>query len=386
MEGRTSLVIAHRLATVQRADQILVIDHGEIVERGTHEELLEKRGSMPICTRRSSCRWSGRSPSAARASGRLQRPLRRRAGAAGYLRTMVRDAHATHPWPSERVSIYDRERCAIRTHAVCRASTNVRLQSGMTNGDTRATCAQDLPVLIQGGMGVGVSDWRLARAVGQTGQMGVVSGTALDAVLARRLQLGDPSGEMRRALALHPWPEMVRRVLARWWRPDRIADGRPFAATPMPTVPLSPEQTDLLVCAAFCEITLAREGHSSPIGINLLEKVQLPTLPTLLGAMLAGVDVVLMGGGIPLAIPGILDALAKGESVAQHIDAIGATSAAPIYQRLDPAEIADGPMPGAAATALSGHRVHRRRRPRTAPPGKWQRGWLYPGAPPRRWT
>jgi ABC-type multidrug transport system fused ATPase/permease subunit len=44
MEGRTSLVIAHRLATVQRADEILVIDHGEIVERGTHEQLLEQQG------------------------------------------------------------------------------------------------------------------------------------------------------------------------------------------------------------------------------------------------------------------------------------------------------------------------------------------------------
>jgi ATP-binding cassette subfamily B multidrug efflux pump len=44
MEGRTSLVIAHRLATVQRADEILVIDHGEIVERGTHQELLDEEG------------------------------------------------------------------------------------------------------------------------------------------------------------------------------------------------------------------------------------------------------------------------------------------------------------------------------------------------------
>lgn len=44
MKGRTSLVIAHRLATVQRASEILVIDHGEIVERGTHEELLKQGG------------------------------------------------------------------------------------------------------------------------------------------------------------------------------------------------------------------------------------------------------------------------------------------------------------------------------------------------------
>ena len=45
-----------------------------------------------------------------------------------------------------------------------------------------------LPKIIQGGMGVGVSSWRLARAVSALGQLGVVSGTALDQVLARRLQ------------------------------------------------------------------------------------------------------------------------------------------------------------------------------------------------------
>jgi ATP-binding cassette subfamily B multidrug efflux pump len=44
LRGRTSLVIAHRLATVQRADLILVIDHGQIVERGNHESLLAQNG------------------------------------------------------------------------------------------------------------------------------------------------------------------------------------------------------------------------------------------------------------------------------------------------------------------------------------------------------
>lgn len=44
MQGRTSFVIAHRLSTIRKADEVLVIDHGEIIERGTHESLLAQRG------------------------------------------------------------------------------------------------------------------------------------------------------------------------------------------------------------------------------------------------------------------------------------------------------------------------------------------------------
>ena len=44
LEGRTSLVIAHRLSTVREADVILVLDHGRVVERGRHDELLDAGG------------------------------------------------------------------------------------------------------------------------------------------------------------------------------------------------------------------------------------------------------------------------------------------------------------------------------------------------------
>ena len=44
MKGKTSFVIAHRLATIQAADKILVMDHGQIVEQGTHESLLKTNG------------------------------------------------------------------------------------------------------------------------------------------------------------------------------------------------------------------------------------------------------------------------------------------------------------------------------------------------------
>jgi NAD(P)H-dependent flavin oxidoreductase YrpB (nitropropane dioxygenase family) len=53
------------------------------------------------------------------------------------------------------------------------------------------------PTIIQCGMGVGISHWRLARAVASQGQLGVVSGTALDQIYARRLQEGDPEGQSR---------------------------------------------------------------------------------------------------------------------------------------------------------------------------------------------
>ena len=44
MEGRTSFIIAHRLSTIRDADMILVMNHGDIIEQGTHEDLLAKDG------------------------------------------------------------------------------------------------------------------------------------------------------------------------------------------------------------------------------------------------------------------------------------------------------------------------------------------------------
>src|SRR5208337_3789940 len=89
------------------------------------------------------------------------------------------------------------------------------------------------PVVIQGGMGAGVSDWRLAKAVSLTGQLGVVSSTALDTIFARRLQDGDPGGHMRRGLAMFPFPAMAARILEKHF----IAGGRPLTSpyrlTPM---------------------------------------------------------------------------------------------------------------------------------------------------------
>ena len=51
MEGRTTIVIAHRLSTVMDADKILVINDGQVVEEGTHNDLLEKNGSYAVLYR-----------------------------------------------------------------------------------------------------------------------------------------------------------------------------------------------------------------------------------------------------------------------------------------------------------------------------------------------
>ena len=46
LRGRTSVVVAHRLSTIVEADQIVAMDHGEIVEIGTHEELMQSEGGL----------------------------------------------------------------------------------------------------------------------------------------------------------------------------------------------------------------------------------------------------------------------------------------------------------------------------------------------------
>jgi nitronate monooxygenase len=182
----------------------------------------------------------------------------------------------------------------------------------------------DLPTIIQGGMGAGVSGWRLAQAVSRLGHLGVVSGTALDLILARRLQDGDPGGHMRRGLDHFPIPKIADRIWQEYYVRGGKAARAPYRMVPTHSKNSPYELRELCIVANFVEVFLAREGHDHPVGINYLEKIQLPLLPSIYGAMLAGVGYVLMGAGIPIKIPGVLDRLANHEPATYLLQVTGA--------------------------------------------------------------
>lgn len=188
-------------------------------------------------------------------------------------------------------------------------------------------------------MGVGVSHWGLARAVAQAGQMGVVSGVALGEILARRLQAGDPGGHVRRALAQFPYPAIAADARDRYFIEGGKAPSTPFQNVPMFSLNSPQRLIELTVLGNFVEVFLAREGHAGLVGINYLEKINLPTLPSLYGAMLAGVDYVLMGAGIPMAIPGILDQFSRGEAAKLSVDIEGPAPGDTAFTTFDPSAL-----------------------------------------------
>ncbi|MEU9105400.1 nitronate monooxygenase [Streptomyces xanthophaeus] len=200
------------------------------------------------------------------------------------------------------------------------------------------------PWLIQGGMGVGVSGWRLARAVSREGQLGVVSGTALDVVLARVLQTGDPGGHARRALAAFPLPELARTALDCYFREDGLDEGVPMRTTPRLRATGGAQAEILTVLGNFAEVWLAKEGHDGLVGINYLEKIQLATAPAMFGAILAGVDHVLVGAGVPGQIPALASRLARCEPCVTRIAVEGQEE--PLDHLFDPGALLAGHLPG----------------------------------------
>jgi NAD(P)H-dependent flavin oxidoreductase YrpB (nitropropane dioxygenase family) len=106
---------------------------------------------------------------------------------------------------------------------------------------------------------------------------------------------------------------------------------------------MSQEALELLVCANFAEVWLAKEGHNGLIGVNYLEKIQLGHLPSLYGAMLAGVAYILIGAGIPLRVPDVLDKLADHQPASYRVAVEGARAEDEHWVHFDPKSIIPNP-------------------------------------------
>lgn len=192
-----------------------------------------------------------------------------------------------------------------------------------------------LPKIIQGGMGVYISTPFLANAVSQRDLLGTVSGVAANMILARLLQAGDREGHCRRALSHFPLQTIAREVLDEYFVPGGIAPNAPYKVVPVQTMNPLRKAINLLVCANFVFVWLAKEGHTNPVSINWLEKMQMVHLYSIAGAMLAGVDVVTMGAGIALQVPSVLDAYARGDPAEYRVTVSGSISGT-VTMRFDP--------------------------------------------------
>lgn len=195
-------------------------------------------------------------------------------------------------------------------------------------------------------MGVGVSSWQLAKAVAEHGQLGVISGTAVAVTFARRMRDGDPDGTLNAALDAFPFPTIAERIRQRFTPGHGTIGQDKYRGVPMPRIDTNDAYLELTVVASFAEVWRAKHGHDGTVGVNLLEKIQIPTVPSLYGAMLAGVDYVLMGAGIPIRIPAILDALAERLDARLPIRIAGDTTEDTTYATFSPVAFAKGePLP-----------------------------------------
>jgi NAD(P)H-dependent flavin oxidoreductase YrpB (nitropropane dioxygenase family) len=176
------------------------------------------------------------------------------------------------------------------------------------------------PTIIQGGMGIAVSSWQLAKEVSIAGELGVISGTAIDSVVARRLQDGDLTGDIRRAMAAYPHQDTIKEITDRFYIEGGRAEGKPYLDVPKLSIKGNLFSNKLLAVASFVEVWLAKEGHNGLIGMNILEKIQLAIPAQLYGAMLADVDYILIGAGIPAQVPHLLNEISQGNKVAMKVD------------------------------------------------------------------
>jgi nitronate monooxygenase len=222
--------------------------------------------------------------------------------------------------------------------------------------------------LIQGGMGAYVSNWRLARAVAMERpgvSAGTISGIGLDVGYARLLELGDPGGMIRgtlRAFDVRFASTLGEDFISRYFIPGGKAPGEKFRHFPMQTLQATDGSADLpsspqpgviqlsvgmdvierVILTAFAEVWLAKAGHAGRIFVNFLKKIELPLVFAMYGAMLAGVDGIVVGAGSPEGLPAICARLARHEPVVFDLPMLYRESGESFQIQFDPAAVDGG--------------------------------------------
>jgi nitronate monooxygenase len=224
--------------------------------------------------------------------------------------------------------------------------------------------------LIQGGMGAYVSSWRLARAVAMERPgvtAGTVSGIGLDVGYARLLELGDSGGNICRALESFDerfGSGIGMEFFNRYFIKGGKAPGERFRHFPIQTVhsidgtdsipsinprtgepfllSVDSDVVERVILTAFAEVWLAKAGHTGKIFINFLKKIELPLVLAMYGAMLAGVDGIVVGAGSPEGLPAICSKLAQHEAVAIDIPMLYRESGESFQLLFDPKSVAGG--------------------------------------------
>ena len=158
----------------------------------------------------------------------------------------------------------------------------------------------DFPRLIQAGMGARISGALLANTTSRLGALGVVSSVGLRHIIVDEIRAGNP--ESIEIGLTFPVARYIDELM-------QFAPGGKKNSCRAPMDDPNPLKSDLpkrlsTICS-FIEVARAKRGHGGVVGINVMWKAALTALPSIYGAMLAGVDALLCGAGVPMELPDI---------------------------------------------------------------------------------
>jgi NAD(P)H-dependent flavin oxidoreductase YrpB (nitropropane dioxygenase family) len=211
----------------------------------------------------------------------------------------------------------------------------------LSNASTRLI--DGMPRLIQAGMGIHISSARLANITSRLGALGVVSGAGLRHVVVEQVRAG--ATEAIAAARTFPFARYVEELLA-------FAPGgsKHRSAVPVdhPEPRLGALAKRLTTICAYVEVAMAKKGHRGKVGINVMWKCALSVLPTIYGSMLAGVDALVCGAGVPMELPGIVASIRAGKDLSYtpltgtdthtHLS-IAEDDPAPVLARMEPPKL-----------------------------------------------